>query len=74
MSSPFFIEPQPEKVGVLFLYVRRVRKLGSSPFFIEPQPEKVGFFFFYTYDVFASSVRRLSLNPHHVFDGDFFVL
>ena len=35
---------------------------------------KVGVFFVYRIDVFAlkGSVRRLSLNPHHLFDGDFF--
>jgi len=54
MSSPFFIEPQPEKVGVLFLLERRVRLAArfvapafrQAGFFIEPQPEKVGVLLF----------------------------
>jgi hypothetical protein len=67
------MEPQSEKIGVLFfLSERRVRKLGSSPFFMELQSEKIGVLFFYQSDVFASSVRRLFLwNPVSIETGFF---
>jgi hypothetical protein len=53
-QAGFFIEPQPEKVGVLFLLERRVRLAArfvapacrQAGFFIEPQPEKVGVLLF----------------------------
>lgn len=47
MSSPFFMEPQSEKIGVLFFNGTTCsppRRVGSSPFFENPSSIDEGFF------------------------------